>query len=142
VLTQFVLLAAIAILGPSWHCEQRTLACTSASVVLFGISAGCGLAGSWSLGRNLTPFPRPVPAATLVTTGIYAVMRHPLYVAVLTGALAWACVWQSWAAMVVSVVLAVFFDAKARREERLLRERFADYAAYASRVSRFIPWVY
>jgi protein-S-isoprenylcysteine O-methyltransferase Ste14 len=35
-----------------------------------------------------------------------------------------------------------FFDLKARREERWLRERFADYDDYARRVKRFIPGFY
>ena len=37
---------------------------------------------------------------------------------------------------------AVFFDRKARREERWLRSRFPKYAAYERRVRRFIPGIY
>jgi protein-S-isoprenylcysteine O-methyltransferase Ste14 len=35
-----------------------------------------------------------------------------------------------------------FFDAKARHEERWLRQKFPAYAAYAQQVRRFIPWLY
>jgi len=31
------------------------------------------------LGRNLSPFPRPINNSNLVTTGIYRLMRHPMY---------------------------------------------------------------
>ena len=31
------------------------------------------------LGRNLSPFPRPINSSNLVTTGIYRFMRHPMY---------------------------------------------------------------
>jgi len=31
------------------------------------------------LGRNLSPFPRPINNSNLVTTGIYRFMRHPMY---------------------------------------------------------------
>ena len=31
------------------------------------------------LGRNLSPFPRPINNSNLVTTGIYQFMRHPMY---------------------------------------------------------------
>jgi protein-S-isoprenylcysteine O-methyltransferase Ste14 len=44
--------------------------------------------------------------------------------------------------LAVSLSLAVFFDAKARREELWLRQQFPDYDRYARQVRRFIPWVY
>jgi len=31
------------------------------------------------LGRNLSPFPRPINNSNLVTTGIYRYTRHPMY---------------------------------------------------------------
>ena len=31
------------------------------------------------LGRNLSPFPRPINNSKLVTTGIYRFTRHPMY---------------------------------------------------------------
>jgi len=31
------------------------------------------------LGRNLSPFPRPINNSNLVTKGIYRFMRHPMY---------------------------------------------------------------
>ena len=31
------------------------------------------------LGRNLSPFPRPINNSNLVTTGIYRLTRHPMY---------------------------------------------------------------
>jgi len=31
------------------------------------------------LGRNLSPFPRPINNSNLVTTGIYGFTRHPMY---------------------------------------------------------------
>jgi protein-S-isoprenylcysteine O-methyltransferase Ste14 len=42
----------------------------------------------------------------------------------------------------VAVTLAVYLDAKARREERWLREHYAGYAEYARRVNRLIPYLY
>ena len=33
-------------------------------------------------------------------------------------------------------------DAKSRREERWLQEKFDDYHSYRQRVRRFIPWIY
>ncbi|HMO66592.1 MAG TPA: methyltransferase, partial [Verrucomicrobiota bacterium] len=98
-----------------------------------------GVRGVRDLGRHRTPFPRPRPDAELVTTGIYARLRHPLYAAVIVLGLAWALLWRSWPALVLAVVQVPFFDAKARAEERRLRERFPGYVDYARRVGRFLP---
>ena len=106
------------------------------------VGAGVALAGAMALGRNLTPFPKPSVSAQLVRHGIYAVIRHPLYTSVITVAFGWALVWQSWPALLVAVMLIPFFHAKARHEERWLREKFPDYADYERRVRRFIPWIY
>ena len=74
--------------------------------------------------------------------GIYSVMRHPLYTSVMLASLGWALLWQSGPALVAALLLAPFFDAKARREERWLAERFPDYGDYQRRVARFLPWIY
>ena len=68
-------------------------------------------------------------------------IRHPLYTSVIAVAVGWALVWQSWPALVVAAALIPFFGAKARREERWLREIFPEYAEYEKRVPRFLSRV-
>ena len=114
----------------------------AAGMVFFVIALGCGFAGTVALGRNLTPFPKPSAHTQLVQGGIYGLMRHPLYTAVFCASAGWALVWQSWPALLATLALAPFFDAKARREERWLRQQFPEYASYEQRVRRFIPWIY
>lgn len=111
-------------------------------LVLLMAGGVCGVAGARHLGRNLTPFPRPIPDSTLIQTGIYGLMRHPLYVAVFCGCAGWSLLMGSWPALVLSLVLGFYFDRKARREEKWLSERFPEYSTYRKRVKRFIPWVY
>jgi len=41
-----------------------------------------------------------------------------------------------------AIALFVFFDAKARKEEVWLTERFPDYANYRISVKKLIPWIY
>lgn len=53
-------------------------------------SAICGIGGTMALGRNLTPFPKPSVEAKLVQHGIYGLIRHPLYTAVICAALGWS----------------------------------------------------
>ncbi len=137
---QGALLLATFLFGLYWRNDQGRHPFPAACFLLIG--ALCGIAGTWSLGRNLTPFPRPGRDATLVRTGIYAFIRHPLYVAVFCGSVGWALALGSIPALVVALAQAPFFDAKARQEERWLREHFAEYADYERRVRRFIPWIY
>jgi protein-S-isoprenylcysteine O-methyltransferase Ste14 len=142
VLGQGVLLCVVIAGGILFHSQWHSLPLMLCGVILLLIASGCGLAGTISLGRNLTPFPKPSASGSLVQTGIYGFIRHPLYTAVFCGLVGWALVWQSWPALLAGLVLAPFFDAKARREERWLRQQFPEYAGYEQQVRRFIPWIY
>jgi protein-S-isoprenylcysteine O-methyltransferase Ste14 len=142
VLGQGVLLSVVVAGGILFHSQWHSLSLMLCGVFLLLIASGCGLAGTISLGRNLTPFPKPSACAALVTTGIYGLIRHPLYTAVFCGSVGWALVWRSWPALLAGLALAPLFDGKARREERWLRQQFPEYATYARRVRRFVPWIY
>jgi len=100
------------------------------------------LAGFAALGRALTPFPRPRDDATLREGGIYGWMRHPIYGGIVAAGLGWALAWQSWAGVLAAAILFLFFDRKSAFEERLLRERFPEYASYAQRVRKLLPGIY
>lgn len=139
---QLLLLSANAILGVVDHAASKRPAVFIGGLVLLAASAVCGIAGLLAMGRNLTPFPKPLATARLVRQGIYGLIRHPLYVSVFCAALGWSLAWQSWPALIAAILAGIFLDAKARREERWLRERFLDYAAYEQQVRRFIPWIY
>jgi protein-S-isoprenylcysteine O-methyltransferase Ste14 len=138
-------LLAVAIALPLW--TARTSGTPSHPAQWLGLALTAGglllaLAGVLALGRALTPFPRPRESARLRTHGIYRWVRHPVYSGLLVGAFGWALAWLSVAGIAYAVALGVFFDRKARREERWLRERFPEYAEYERRVRRFIPGLY
>jgi len=141
VLGQAALLISIVILGVVFQGDGKNLPILG-GMGFFAVALGCGFSGIVALGRNLTPFPKPAPQTRLVKNGIYGLMRHPLYTSVFCGSVGWALVWQSWPALLAALALAPFFDAKARREEHWLRQQFPEYAGYAQRVHRFIPWIY
>ena len=139
---QSVLLFAVVILGVVFHGDGKNLLVMASGAGFFVVALGCGFAGTVALGRNLTPFPKPSTHTQLVQGGIYGLMRHPLYTAVFCASTGWALVWQSWPALLATLAIAPFFDAKARREECWLRQQFPEYASYEQRVRRFIPWIY
>ena len=142
VVGQLMLFSAIVILGITGRTASKPLLPLLCGGVFLMASAICGICGVMALGRNLTPFPRPSAGAQFVQHGIYGLIRHPLYTAVICAAAGWSLIRSSWPALAVSLALAVFFDAKARHEERWLRQQFPDYLRYERRVRRFIPWIY
>jgi len=108
------------------------------------LAAG-GVFGTWgmvALGRNLTPFPKPIEGGELVTTGPYARVRHPIYTGLILGTLGWALFRANLIGVALAAALFVFFDLKSRREERWLVEAYADYPEYQRRVRKLIPWIY
>lgn len=113
------------------------------------IGAACvavaGVLGTWgmvALGKNLTPFPRPLEGGSLVTQGPYAFVRHPIYSALILGTFGWSLVRGSLLGVLLAVILLIFFDLKSRREERWLVEAYGEYGAYRRRVRKLIPWIY
>lgn len=103
------------------------------------VLAGAGVAmwGIRSLGRSLTPGTEPLPSAPLVTSGAYAHARHPIYTGVVLLLAGYTLVWSNWTlALVFGAVALLYFDAKARVEERWLLARHPLYEAYMRDVRR------
>jgi protein-S-isoprenylcysteine O-methyltransferase Ste14 len=143
VVAQFVVMAAAlgaGLLPPAWpDGTRRALTIVGAMLVAAGIVFAVWAART--LGRSLTPFPRPVPAG-LVTTGPFVLVRHPIYTGGLTFFLGYALL-SSVLALVLTGVLAILWAGKVRVEERMLAAVYAGYPAYARRVRRrLIPFVY
>jgi protein-S-isoprenylcysteine O-methyltransferase Ste14 len=99
-------------------------------------------AGGMWLGRNLTPLPHPTATSTLVETGPFGLVRHPMYSGGILIACGWAIRARGPLTVGYAVLLFVFLDIKSRREERWLQEKFAAYSAYQKRVRKLIPFVY
>lgn len=98
--------------------------------------------GVLNLGKNLTPLPHPKEHATLVVSGAYRVVRHPIYSGIIFMVFGWGLWLNSWLTVGYAVLFFAFFDIKSRREERLLAAKFPDYTDYRARVRKLIPFVY
>ncbi|MCX7207097.1 MAG: isoprenylcysteine carboxylmethyltransferase family protein [Proteobacteria bacterium] len=142
VFVQAILLAILAftpVIGPAWRAPWLFSylgwgCCIAAALLLVGSVV--------NLGRSLTPFPRPLAKGELVTSGAYRFVRHPIYFGVLLASFGLALLTHSPLRLLMTLVLFVFFDLKARREEVWLEERYPSYLAYKSRVKKLLPWLY
>jgi 2-amino-4-hydroxy-6-hydroxymethyldihydropteridine diphosphokinase len=102
-----------------------------------------GVSAAGRLGGSLTALPQPRQDGTLVEHGVYALVRHPIYGAVVLLLVGVGAAFGSFPAGLFGVAMAGFFAAKSRREERNLLLAYPGYEAYRARVRRrFIPWVW
>jgi protein-S-isoprenylcysteine O-methyltransferase Ste14 len=85
-----------------------------------------------TMGSSLSPFPRPPRDAELVDRGPFRFLRHPLYVGGVLFFAGLSLVFSAYG-LALTAVLAVFWIAKARLEERHLLARFPEYADYRRR---------
>lgn len=107
----------------------------------------CGLllmlCGTFGLGSNLRPTPEPKETGHLITTGIYARIRHPIYGGILLmvwgGTLLTLSGTDRIAIIAGAILITFFFVAKSRYEERRLVARFPEYVGYRLKTGRFFP---
>lgn len=139
VVGQLLLLGVLGAVAPWFRGHWPVVVSLVPSALLFVYAAWTGVTGVRHLGRNLTPLPVPRAGGTLVTSGIYARLRHPLYASLMALGLAWALLWSSLPALGIAAALCVFLHAKARHEEEHLCQVFLDYPEYMRRVPRYLP---
>ncbi|MBS7544345.1 methyltransferase family protein [Ancylobacter oerskovii] len=112
-------------------------------VLLFAAGGALRLWPVFVLGRRFSGLVAIQPGHTLVTDGVYGVIRHPSYAGLLVSSLGWALVFRSMAGVVLALLLVPPLIARMNAEEALLRATFgADYDAYRARTARLIPGLY
>lgn len=112
-------------------------------VTLFIFGGALRILPVFVLGRRFSGLVAIQPGHTLVTTGIYGVIRHPSYLGLLVNALGWAFAFRSGVGVLLTVLTIAPLVARINSEEALLRAQFdAEYDAYRARTSRLIPGVY
>ncbi len=141
-----VILLALVFLGPRnlpgwpvWPYGRLFLLAGCCLMALGGLLLG---AAAFHLGPALTPLPYPRQEARFVQSGMYGLVRHPIYFGALVLGLGWAACVQGGLTLGYLILLFLFLDYKARCEEKWLCAKHPDYANYQSRVRKLIPFVY
>jgi len=105
--------------------------------LLFAVWAREHLGSNWS--RSVTI----KQGHELITTGPYAVVRHPIYTGILTGFLGTAIALSQVRGSITFVLIFLVFWIKLRMEEQWMRSQFGEtYATYARQTAALVPYLF
>lgn len=148
VIWAIVIVALVGAYLPAW-CDRNGVwtidgdAVRWIGVALLAIGGTLRLWPVFVLGRRFSGLVAIQPGHTLVTDGIYRVIRHPSYLGLLVTALGWGLAFRSVIGVAIAVLLIVPVVARIRAEEALLQSQFgAEYDAYRAHTARLIPGLY
>ncbi|MFW9997713.1 MAG: isoprenylcysteine carboxylmethyltransferase family protein [Candidatus Odinarchaeota archaeon] len=92
------------------------------------------------LGRNYSTFLHVREEHSLITTGPYRYVRHPMYTALVTAGTGLSLLSASWYFGLPFIALIAVIMFRIKREERAMIEKFGDeYIQYMQRTGRFLP---
>jgi protein-S-isoprenylcysteine O-methyltransferase Ste14 len=97
-----------------------------------------------TLGDNWSPVLEIRTEHTLIVSGPYKRVRHPMYSDMILGAVSIVLITANWFyAITLFVGQTILFVVRIPDEEKLMTERFGEqYIAYMKRTKRLIPYVY
>lgn len=136
VFLQFGLIIILAMYPDSATVDSRT---NILGTVVIAVGLVLLFAGFRGLGKSLTANPVPNQDGVLVTTGVYGIVRHPIYLGLLIITFGLVVSSGVWAQIVVWLALAVLLVYKMRWEEVLLTAKYKGYAEYMAKVPAIIP---
>jgi protein-S-isoprenylcysteine O-methyltransferase Ste14 len=136
VFLQFALIIVLAIFPDSLDVDP-TLEYVGIAMIAIGVVTL--FAGFRRLGKSLTANPVPNEDGVLVTTGIYSIVRHPIYLGLLIITLGLVISSGVWSQIIVWIALAVLLTYKMRWEEVLLSAKYKGYADYMTKVPGLVP---
>lgn len=111
-----------------------------AGLALFVLGSAVNIAGRSRLGGNWANQVTIYRDQRLVTTGVYRIVRHPLYASLIWMFLGAALMYANIAGLLANVLIfAPLMFYRARQEEVFLSEAFADYEMYRRQVGMFFP---
>ena len=135
VFVQFTLIGIIALLSKGFFSSLM-------SMVIFALGAGLGI---WALLHNrvgnFNIQPKMKEGAVLVTSGIYAFIRHPMYLSVIVMSFAFVLSSVTLLQSFLFFTLMFVLFLKAKREESLWLEEGEAYENYRAETKLFLPFI-
>lgn len=126
--------------GPKW----LTMVIEAAGILVYLFAHILTTSGRYAIGMSFQSGGlEPRRDDRLVVTGVYAAVRHPMYLSVLCYPLGLAMMLQSWLLLLVCFGLFAVILWAIRLEERQLEAAYGqDYLRYQKRTKALIPFVY
>ena len=123
--------------------SSSSIASVVAIILLAGAAVALFAASSAAMGKNWSIVARTRPDHELVRTGPFALVRHPIYLALLLYLIAMAVAFGHFAQLLIAAPLyCAGALQRIREEENLLRAQFGDdHARYVREVPAFIPFI-
>ena len=117
----------------------------SSSALVIGVQVAAFLLFLWArvtFGRRSFHVVADPTAGGLVTVGPYRYLRHPIYSAMCLFACAGVAAHWSWSSGLYGLIILGSAVLRIHCEEALVAARYPEYAQYAARTWRMIPYVY
>ena len=111
----------------------------SVSTVMILVGTTMAILAVLDLGRSMSIMPE---ARRLVTGGLYARIRHPLYLSEEIAVVGLCLQFRNWLTLPILLVHLYFQIRRMDWEEGILARAFAGYAEYRQRTYRLLPGVY
>ena len=108
-------------------------------LALAGVGLLIILVAVLQLNKSLSPFPSPMADGKLITNGLYAFIRHPIYTGISMVGFGYGMYRESWWKLLITLAIYTLFHFKAKYEESLLMSKFEEYGEYKKRTGRFLP---
>jgi len=115
-----------------------------AGSLVFGLALWLFYLAHQRLGRNFSASLDIREGHVLISEGVYAVLRHPMYSAFWLWAIAQFLLLPNWFAGSAGIVgFGILYLGRVGQEERLMLDTFGDdYRIYMNRTARIVPWIY
>ncbi len=112
--------------------------------LVFAVALALFLATHRQLGRNWSQTLELRAGHTLVTHGVYRLVRHPMYTAFFLWGLAQLLLLQNWIVGPAGLIgFGILYAFRVGREEEMMHQAFgSEYAAYVARTKRVIPFIH
>jgi len=112
-------------------------------VVLFTAGGALRIWSVFVLGQRFSGLVAIQSGHTLVTNGVYGIVRHPSYLGLFINSLGWSLAFRSGVGVILTLLFVPPLICRINAEEDLLRAHFGhEYIAYSSHTWRLVPGIY